>query len=164
MGDLPAMSTVIRAAQPADVPAIEGIVAAAYGSYVGRMGRAPAPMTVDYATLVATTDYVYVATNDAVASSDPIGVVVLVDEPDHVFVDSVAVSPHHHGRGLGRALLDFAENRARERGCSEVRLYTNAAMTENLSLYPYLGYVEVDRRVDDGFHRVYFVKTLSPAG
>lgn len=154
------MSTVIRPAVPTDAVTVTRIVTDAYTPYIDRIGRAPAPMTVDYADLIDTTDHVYVATDDDVALDEPIGVLVLVDEPDHVFVDAVAVSPHHHGRGLGRALLDVAEQRACDRGLAEIRLYTNAAMTENLSLYPHLGYVEVDRRVDDGFERVYFVRTL----
>jgi len=33
-------------------------------------------------------------------------------------------------------------------------------MTENLSIYPHLGYIEVDRREEDGFSRVYFEKRL----
>ena len=41
-----------------------------------------------------------------------------------------------------------------------MRLYTNARMTENLSLYPHLGYVEVERREEDGFDRVFFEKGL----
>src|SRR5690242_10098817 len=144
------MSSVIRAAQPADVPAIERIVAAAYTPYIDRIGRAPAPMTADHHDLVGTTDHVYVTVDED--DGQIVGVVVLVD--------SVAVAPGRQGHGHGRALLAFAEHRARERGCGEVRLYTNAAMTENLALYPRLGYVEVDRRVDDGYDRVYFTKDV----
>ena len=33
-------------------------------------------------------------------------------------------------------------------------------MTENLVLYPRLGYVEVDRCVDNGYDRVYFTKDV----
>lgn len=151
------MSSVIRAAHLADVPAIERIVAAAYTPYIDRIGRAPAPMTADHHALVSTTDHVYVLTDDGVGGQI-VGVVVLVDEADHVFVDSVAVATERRGRGHGRTLLAFAEQRSRERGYGEVRLYTNAAMTENLTLYPRLGYVQVDRRVDNGYDRVYFAK------
>jgi hypothetical protein len=41
-----------------------------------------------------------------------------------------------------------------------VRLYTNAAMEENLVLYPRLGYREVGRRRDGGFDRVFFTKSM----
>jgi hypothetical protein len=33
-------------------------------------------------------------------------------------------------------------------------------MTDNLGLYPRLGYEEFDRRREDGFDRVYFSKAL----
>jgi hypothetical protein len=33
-------------------------------------------------------------------------------------------------------------------------------MVENLAYYPRLGYVEYDRRREDGFDRVYFRKRL----
>jgi hypothetical protein len=33
-------------------------------------------------------------------------------------------------------------------------------MTENLAFYHRLGYCEEDKRLEDGYHRVYFVKVL----
>lgn len=33
-------------------------------------------------------------------------------------------------------------------------------MTENLRLYPSLGFVETGRRVEDGYRRVYFRKLI----
>jgi len=57
-------------------------------------------------------------------------------------------------------LLAFAETSAREAGISTLRLYTNAAMTENLAFYPRLGYTETGRRTDSGFGRVFFAKHL----
>ena len=41
-----------------------------------------------------------------------------------------------------------------------MRLYTNEAMTENLSFYPRHGYRETGRAVQDGFRRVFFSKTV----
>lgn len=147
---------MIRAATDRDVADVERIVAAAYAPYVPRIGREPAPMTVDYRHLVADTDFVHVL----VESGETVGVLVIVAEADHMFVDSVAVAAGHQGRGYGRALLHHAEQRARDLRLPQVRLYTNAAMTENLALYPHLGYREVDRRFDEGFHRVYFEKVV----
>ena len=46
---------LIRPAIAADVPFIEQIVNDAYTPYISRIGQAPAPMTVDYHRLVATT-------------------------------------------------------------------------------------------------------------
>ena len=158
--------SAVRAATLEDVDDIERIIAEAFAPYIDRIGRAPAPMTVDYASLVRHTGQVHVVLDgddngDGDDGGDTVGVLVTVDEPDHVLVDTVAVRAAHLGRGFGRVLLEFAEQRARARGCGEVRLYTNAAMAENLELYPHLGFVEVDRRVDEGFDRVYFSKAVT---
>ena len=47
-----------------------------------------------------------------------------------------------------------------DRGFDEVRLFTNARMTENLAYYPRQGYVETHRDEVNGFHRVFFAKHL----
>jgi hypothetical protein len=43
---------IVRCAVQADVPVLESIAAAAYQPYVPRIGRAPAPVTADYAAAV----------------------------------------------------------------------------------------------------------------
>ncbi len=147
---------LIRPATAADVPDIEQIVNDAYAPYISRIGRPPAPMTVDYHRLVATTSNASVLVED----SSVLGVIITVVEPDHLMIENVAVAPTAQGRGYGRTLLAHAEQQAHALGLSQLRLYTNAAMTENLALYPRIGYVEVDRRSEDGFERVYFTKDL----
>jgi GNAT superfamily N-acetyltransferase len=93
----------------------------------------------------------------------PIGVLVLIPRDDHLLVENVAVDPDHQGRGVGRALLGHAERTAAHLGLPELRLYTNAAMTENLKLYPRLGYREVVRKTENGFERVFFAKPTPSA-
>lgn len=146
-------SVRIRPATPADAADIEQLVRDAYEPYIARIGKRPAPMDADYAELVEHTSVL-------VDGERVIGMLVALVEADHVFIDSVAVAPAATGRGHGRMLLAYADSRARELGLSQIRLYTNAAMTENLTLYPRLGYVEVDRRSDEGFDRVFFVKDV----
>ena len=148
---------LIRAATPHDAEAVGWIVAEAYAPYIPRIGREPAPMAADHRALIAATGRVWVADE---ASGTPVGVPVIVVGTDHVLVKNVAVARSAQGRGLGRLLLEHAEQQARQLGLREVRLYTNAAITENLAMYPHLGYVEVNRRTEDGFDRVYFRKNL----
>ena len=145
---------MIRLATPADLGAIRACAEAAYARYIPRIGRRPAPMDANYAALIAKA-HVWVAGDTAVlgyASFWPLG--------DHLYLDAIAVLPEAAGQGLGRALMDRAEALARGQGLGAIRLYTNAAMTENLTLYPYLGFRQTDRRVADGFDRVYFEKRL----
>ncbi len=56
--------------------------------------------------------------------------------------------------------MQHVEREALEHGLTEIRLYTNALMTENLAWYPRLGYEETGRRMEDGFDRVYFRKPV----
>ena len=98
--------------------------------------------------------------NSLVVSAALASSIALVDAGDHLVVNNVAVAPAHQGRGLGRALLAFAEDEARRRGLAEVRLHTHVAMADNLVMYPRLGYTETGRATQDGFHRVQFVKAL----
>lgn len=93
--------------------------------------------------------------------SDTDGFIVMYPRDDALHVENIAVHPDAQGRGTGRALMGFAQDHARILGLTQISLYTNAKMTGPLALYPKLGYVEIDRRVEDGFDRVYFTKTLS---
>ena len=148
----------IRRAVPDDVTAVKAVVEAAYALYVPRIGREPAPMTADYAGLVAADD-VWVGETDG----HVVGVLVIRASGDALELENVAVDPAAQGLGHGRALVAFAETHARELGLEAVELYTNEAMTENIELYPRLGYAETTRRVENGYRRVYFRKTLDSA-
>ena len=151
------MTDSIRPAVAADLPAIAALVERAYAPYVARIGRRPAPMDADFAAHVADGEAFVLEIDGALA-----GLIVWRVETDHGFVDNVAVDPARQGRGVGRRLLARVEADAKRRGLAELRLYTNAKMTENLTLYPKLGWTETERRVEDGFDRVFFRKRLDP--
>jgi len=137
------------------VDALRRIAVVAYQHYVPRIGRAPAPMTADYAQAVRRRQ-AWVA----VDNGEVIGFAVLIAQPGYLLLDNIAVRPDAQGRGIGTRLLDLAEDHARSLHLGEVRLYANEAMTENLSYYPRHGYVETHRAEQDGFGRVYFSKPL----
>lgn len=147
---------MIRPAVASDEREIRACAELAYARYVPSMGQKPAPMLADYAAQIAAGE-VYVATDDREAFQ---GFIVFYAEDGHIMLENVAVLPRAAGRGVGKKLIGFCENAARRRGMN-VRLYTNEKMTENLSIYPRLGYVEVGRRTENGFNRVYFEKTLT---
>ena len=158
MTDLPSKahgSAGIVPAGPGDAPAVAACVRAAYAHYVERIGREPAPMTADYEALIDAGEVWVARAGDGVA-----GVLVLRPQPPALLLENVAVAPDRQGEGLGRALVTFAEDRARAEGLAEVVLYTNERMTENLRFYPALGYVETGRAMQDGFARVFFRKAV----
>lgn len=89
-----------------------------------------------------------------------IGYVVFYAEGGDMHLEAVAILPTFRGQGLGKLLINEVEAAARTAGLNAVNLYTNAAMTANLKLYPHLGYSETDRRQENGFDRVYYRKKL----
>ncbi len=95
--------------------------------------------------------------------SDPtiVGYISLVPVADHLFVDSMAVLPEKHDRGLGTHLLRFAEREAERLGLNSVRLYTQQSSTDDFAFYPYRGYAEIDRCDSDGFPRVFYCKVVA---
>jgi ribosomal protein S18 acetylase RimI-like enzyme len=149
----------LRPAAGGDVAVVARISHDAYAVYVERIGRRPAPVTADHAALVAAGEVTVATVAEAV-----VGVLVTRPAGSSLLLESVAVDPGHQGMGIGRALVAHAEALAAAAGLEAVELYTNQAMTENLRLYPRLGYVETGRRSEDGYRRVYFRKTLAPSG
>ena len=152
---LPLAAVTVRPAEPGDVEALRDIAAAAYQHYVPRIGHPPAPMTADYAQAIRSRQ-AWVA----VDGGEVTGFVILIAQPGYLLLNNIAVRPDAQGRGIGTRLLDLAEDHARSLRLGEIRLYTNQAMTENLSYYPRHGYTETHRAEQDGFHRVYFHKPL----
>lgn len=146
---------VLRPAGVADLDVIEAIVRDAYGKYVARIGKRPAPMSADYGRLIADGDVWVLECGNDVA-----GLMVLRPAADHLLIGNVAVSPAFQGRGLGRKLLAFAEGRARQLDLLEMRLFTNEAMHENIVIYRKLGWTEYERTESDGFRRVFMKKRL----
>jgi hypothetical protein len=58
-------------------------------------------------------------------------------------------------------MLIAAEDEACRRGYSSIYLCTNSKMTENLSFYPRIGYVEYERKHEGGYDRVFFAKAIA---
>ncbi|MFE7581034.1 GNAT family N-acetyltransferase [Streptomyces gardneri] len=143
-----------RPALPSDVPAVKAVTDAAFHHYIDRIGLVPAPMEADHAANVAA-GRVFVV-------GDPVaGLVVVIPEADHLYLDEVAVHPDAQGTGLGRVLMGWVEARARQLGLPEVRLLTNAMMWENQKLYERYGYEVVERRVDGPYDRIHYRKVLN---
>ncbi|MFE9060117.1 GNAT family N-acetyltransferase [Streptomyces violaceusniger] len=146
----------VRPATAADVDAVEAVTDAAYRPYVARIGVRPAPMDADHAADIAA--------GRVFLTGDPVvGVLVLVAEPGHLVLESIAVHPDAHRQGVGRRLLAFAELHARALGLPEIRLYTNARMWENQEIYPRYGYEVTERRQDGAYDRIHYRKRIPGA-
>lgn len=145
----------LRPATPADASGVAACVCEAYVHYIERIGRQPGPMLEDYSKVIAES-----SVHVAVQSGSVVGAIVLMETAEGFYVDNVAARPSVKGVGVGRALLQFAEQQARQRGYASIYLATHELMVENRELYKRIGYVEYDYRVINGFPRVFFHKAL----
>jgi ribosomal protein S18 acetylase RimI-like enzyme len=148
--------TVLRPATVADADAVTRCVTAAYRHYCERLGRMPAPMLQDYREVIARNE-VFVALADRLVC----GVLVLGRTEEGFLLDNVAVSPAAQGSGIGRMLLQLAEQRACAAGYDSIFLYTHERMLESRALYARIGYEEFARRTEQGCTRVYLRKRLA---
>ncbi|KAJ4206932.1 hypothetical protein NW759_014122 [Fusarium solani] len=161
IADPPFMSDelTLERATSQDVPAIKAIVDAAYTKYIERIGKPPAPMTTDYEEVLQSHDaFVLRRKEDNVI----VGSIVLGHQQgsDAVKINNLVVDVTAQGRGYGGVLMRYAADFAKSRGCSALELFTNVKMWENLGLYAKMGFVETERKTDEGYERVYFRKDL----
>lgn len=149
----------INEATTGDVPDIRKMVDKAYSKYIDRIGRPPAPMMEDYHSEIEENS-VYVLKD---SSGSVIGLLVLICKPESgkMEIKNLVIDPKAQGHGYGRVLMNHADSMALLYDIHTIELYTNVRMYENITLYAKLGFSEVERRIEDGFERVYFRKELS---
>ena len=152
---------LIRRATEGDAARIVAIARAAYTKYVPRMGREPPPMLADFAAEITAGHVVVLEMGGTVQ-----GYLISWPKLDAYFIDNIAVDPTRQGLGLGRQLIEYAVGETKRHNLSAIQLYTNSAMTENLSMYARMGFIETHRVMETQFHietgslRVYMCWTL----
>ena len=149
------MSPVIRKAAVTDASAVKACVVAAFEIYTERIGKPPAPMLLDFPAEIEA-GHIWLANS----SGQVIGVLVQYETQQGFYIDTIAVDPDHQGTGVGKALLQFAEQEAIKRGYGSIYLCTNVKMTENQTFYPRIGYIEYERKLDGGYDRIFYRKQL----
>jgi GNAT superfamily N-acetyltransferase len=145
----------IRAATPSDAEAMRHCAAQAFGEYLPLLGKPPAPMLDDYEEIIQR-HHAYVAE----LGDEVIAILVLIETPSGMSLDTVAVVPAHRGTGLGRRLIESAESIAHKLGYTCLKLHTNVLMTANVAMYERMGYTETHRGEEHGYQRVFMRKTV----
>lgn len=126
---------LMRQAAPADAALLREITREAYARWVPVIGREPLPMQADYGQAVTRHRFDLIG-----HGPEAVGLIETRIEPDHLWIENVAVRPNFQGLGLGRYLLGHAESLARAAGLQDLRLLTNEAFADNVAIYQRLGY------------------------
>lgn len=146
----------IRKAVPRDAAGLAACMELAYAAYQDRFqGMRLPPMDVDYRREIENYP-------TWVVDSEPgiVGGLIMSFEDYKASLANIAVTPDCQGRGIGGALMKFAESEASAKGYSELQLATHVLLSENISLYRHLGWMETGR--DET--RVFMHKILLPDG
>jgi GNAT superfamily N-acetyltransferase len=145
----------LRSATKDDVTAIRALTRDAYAKWVPLIGREPLPMTADYALAVRSHRFDLLE-----REAQLIALIETILRADHLWVENLAVSPKHHGQGLGRRMLVQAEHIGRVLGYTEIKLATNQAFTGNVDFYRRMGFAIEREELFMGGVAVYFRKSL----
>jgi ribosomal protein S18 acetylase RimI-like enzyme len=133
---LAAGKATLRRAGPSDLDALIALQQAAYARNRQMLGVEPLPLLADYAAILRETE-VWVAQG---TGRKLVGALILEPAADHLLLWSIATEPTEQGSGLGRALLDATDERARQLGFSIVRLYTGNVLRHLVDWYGRHGY------------------------
>lgn len=74
-----------------------------------------------------------------------LGGLIMTFENNKASIANIALDARAQGKGLGGALMKFAVSKAKEKSFPEIHLATHVLLNENVSLYRYLGWQEIDR-------------------
>ena len=100
-----------------------------------------------------------------VIGTPPAACVFFTPKEGALYIGKLAVDPVCQGRGLGRALLDLAETRARALGLPALELQTRVELTANHAIFRHLGFVQTAATAHPGYDRpttLTFRRTLAP--
>ena len=98
----------------------------------------------------------------AVEDGQLLGCVFAKPQPGSVYVGKLAVWPHRQGQGIGRRLMQAAEDFARGTGHTAVELDTRIELTENHDTFAALGFVKVAEHAHDGYDHPTFITMRKP--
>lgn len=131
----------VRRAAGSDLEAIVELQRAAYAPNRLVLGVEPLPLQADYADIMRRMEVWLAESRDQTTIE---GVLILEQRADDLLVWSIATDPARQSVGLGRFMLQWAEQRARELGRTVMRLYTGTLLIERVAWYRRHGF-DVER-------------------
>jgi ribosomal protein S18 acetylase RimI-like enzyme len=135
----------LRAATPADAPALADLINRAYRGTPAQAGWTTeghllAGPRIDEAGLLALLAAPPAVLLQAEIGGQPAGCVYLQPQGEALYLSLLAVAPEAQAHGLGRRLLAAAEAHARQAGCPRIRMSVLAQRPELLAWYERQGY------------------------
>lgn len=149
----------IRPATPSDYESVVACIHASFNKWIPVMGMKPLALGADYHDHInrGVTSVLEADEQAAVA-----GVLIFWPVEGALYLDTIAVHPMYQKHGLGRRLLEYTEQKAREMSLNSITLVTNEKMVANQEYYLKHGFVETHRdSLEHGRVGVWMRKSLA---
>lgn len=134
-GQLVAAGIALERAEGSDIEGLLVLQRAAYALNRTLLGVEPLPLLADYALLLCEKEVWVLRRDGGLAAA-----LILEPRTDHLLLWSIATDPTVQHGGLGRAMLEATEVRARQVGAPAVRLYTGSTLRHLIDWYTRHGY------------------------
>jgi ribosomal protein S18 acetylase RimI-like enzyme len=129
----------IRQANESDIPAIVAVVNAAFEVEKDFRGG-DRTSVAEISQLMQSSTFLVATHGVAIEAEQVVGAVLVRVNGTRGYFGMLAAQPGMQRSGIGRALLEAAEDYCRARGCTEMTLSTGSVRRELLDLYAKLGY------------------------
>ena len=141
----------IRPAQTADAIRIADLVNSAYRGDYARQGWTTEADLIDGTRTDAEALVELIGRDDTtllayVESGSILGCVELVVQRPNLYLGMLTVDPVLQGKGIGKILLEAAEDFGREKSCNAVNMTVISVRTELIDWYKRHGYIDTGKR------------------
>jgi len=139
----------VRLGRAGDAPATAALIRRAFTAYAPPIVPPSSAVTETEATLAEPLARGQVAVAECGGSFA--GCIVWTPSGEEIYFGRLAVDPVYQRRGIGRALMRFAEAGARAAGARRLSLNVRIALPGNRRLFAACGFREVSRHAHPGF-------------
>lgn len=146
----------LRAATPADAPAVRRLFTEAFTPIADELGYRPSPMDRDYGPLLSHCFGLALDVDGAVA-----GFAITRPTPTHLYLEAIAVRPGLQRNGGGAFLLNGVERLSSQLCLPRVRLHTDPALMGARRFYRAAGYRDVGSAGEGCAARMLFEKPVT---
>ena len=132
----------------------EGLMALLHAAFAFQEGRIDPPSSLhrfDAASIAvkAKEESLFLALDDG----ELVGCIFARPQEGSLYVGKIAVSPQRQGEGIGRGLMQAAEDLARTSGLGVLELETRIELTENHATFAAMGFMKFAEGSHPGYDR-----------